>query len=83
LVKCVSAPAKSKVIGLAGSARPLREAKPEGVPLSGVEWQSAMYAEGLPAEVRLRALTFGGWLPCRIRGLLRLVVGGSGAGCVG
>ena len=24
------------------------EAKPEGTPLSGVEWQSAMYAEGLP-----------------------------------
>src|ERR1700754_3965165 len=29
------------------------EAKPEGTPLSGVEWQSATYAEGLPAEVRL------------------------------
>ncbi len=24
------------------------EAKPQGTPLSGVEWQSAMYAEGLP-----------------------------------
>jgi type I restriction enzyme R subunit len=33
------------------------EAKPVGMPLSGVEWQSAMYASGLPAEVRLRALT--------------------------
>src|SRR5881398_2008656 len=32
------------------------EAKPEGTPLSGVEWQSATYAAGLPAEVRLRAL---------------------------
>ena len=31
------------------------EAKPEGTTLSGVEWQSAMYAEGLPAEVRLKA----------------------------
>lgn len=30
------------------------EAKPQGQTLSGVEWQSAMYAEGLPAEVRLR-----------------------------
>jgi type I restriction enzyme R subunit len=39
------------------------EAKPEGTPLSGVEWQSATYAEGLPAEVRLRALTAGGRLP--------------------
>jgi len=39
------------------------EAKPEGTPLSGVEWQSAMYAEGLPAEVRLKALTVGGRLP--------------------
>lgn len=39
------------------------EAKPEGVPLSGVEWQSAMYADGLPAEVRLRALTRDGRLP--------------------
>ncbi|MFI2649676.1 hypothetical protein [Micromonospora fulviviridis] len=33
------------------------EAKPEGTPLSGVEWQSAMYAEGLPPAVRLTALT--------------------------
>jgi len=39
------------------------EAKPEGTPLSGVEWQSAMYAEGLPPEVRLRALTVEGRLP--------------------
>src|SRR3982751_4090885 len=39
------------------------EAKPEGTPLSGVEWQSAMYAEGLPAEVRLKALTRDGRLP--------------------
>lgn len=39
------------------------EAKPEGTPLSGVEWQSAMYAEGLPAAVRLKALTLAGRLP--------------------
>ncbi|MFD6400264.1 DEAD/DEAH box helicase family protein [Nocardia sp. NPDC060249] len=39
------------------------EAKPVGTPLSGVEWQSAMYAEGLPADVRLKALTVGGRLP--------------------
>jgi type I restriction enzyme, R subunit len=39
------------------------EAKPEGTPLSGVEWQSAMYAEGLPPEVRLKALTTDGRLP--------------------
>ena len=39
------------------------EAKPEGTPLSGVEWKSAMYAEGLPAEVRLKALTVDGRLP--------------------
>ena len=39
------------------------EAKPEGTTLSGVEWQSAMYAEGLPPEVRHRALTVDGRLP--------------------
>ena len=39
------------------------EAKPEGTTLSGVEWQSAMYADGLPAEVRLKALTVDGRLP--------------------
>lgn len=39
------------------------EAKPEGTPLSGVEWQSALYATGLPAEVRLKALTVDGRLP--------------------
>ena len=39
------------------------EAKPQGTPLSGVEWQSALYASGLPAEVRLRALTVDGRLP--------------------
>ena len=39
------------------------EAKPEGTPLTGVEWQSAMYAEGLPPEVRLKALTVAGRLP--------------------
>ncbi len=31
--------------------------------MSGVQWQSAMYAEGLPAEVRLKALTVEGRLP--------------------
>ena len=39
------------------------EAKPVGTPLSGVEWQSAMYASGLPAEVRLSATTKQGRLP--------------------
>jgi type I restriction enzyme R subunit len=39
------------------------EAKPVGTALSGVEWQSAMYAEGLPPEVRLKALTVDGRLP--------------------
>src|SRR3954466_9243668 len=39
------------------------EAKPEGTPLSGVEWQSAMYADGLPPAVRLKALTREGRLP--------------------
>ena len=39
------------------------EAKPEGTPLSGVEWQSATYADGLPADVRLAALTTDGRLP--------------------
>lgn len=39
------------------------EAKPEGTPLSGVEWQSSRYAEGLPADVRLKALTTDGRLP--------------------
>lgn len=39
------------------------EAKPIGTPLSGVEWQSAMYASGLPAQVRLKATTTDGRLP--------------------
>lgn len=39
------------------------EAKPEGTPLSGVEWQSAMYADGLPPDVKLAALTKDGRLP--------------------
>ncbi|WP_211323226.1 type I restriction-modification enzyme R subunit C-terminal domain-containing protein [Amycolatopsis palatopharyngis] len=39
------------------------EAKSVGTTLSGVEWQSAMYAEGLPPEVRLKALTVDGRLP--------------------
>jgi type I restriction enzyme, R subunit len=39
------------------------EAKPVGTPLTGVEWQSARYAEGLPPEVRHKALTVDGRLP--------------------
>lgn len=39
------------------------EAKPVGTTLSGVEWQSEMYAEGLPADVCLKALTVEGRLP--------------------
>lgn len=39
------------------------EAKPEGTPLSGVEWQSAMYATGLPDEHQMRATTVDGRLP--------------------
>src|SRR5215217_3903375 len=39
------------------------EAKPEGQTLSGVEWQSAMYASGLPPEARIRAVTVDDRLP--------------------
>lgn len=39
------------------------EAKPMGTPLSGVEWQSAMYATGLPDHVRRKALDPEGRLP--------------------
>src|ERR1700754_1843919 len=39
------------------------EAKPVGTPLSGVEWQSAMYATGLPDRHRARAYTHEGRLP--------------------
>jgi type I restriction enzyme R subunit len=39
------------------------EAKPEGTPLSGVEWQSAMYADGLPEQHRRRAVLLDGRLP--------------------
>ena len=39
------------------------EAKPMGTPLSGVEWQSAMYATGLPEEVRRKTLDPEGRLP--------------------
>lgn len=39
------------------------EAKPEGTPLSGVEWQSAMYATGLPETYRQRAILSEGRLP--------------------
>lgn len=56
------------------------EAEPQGTPLSGVEWQSAMYAEGLPngrtsqgaderrhASARLRSLGHGNPLHQRLR----------------
>jgi type I restriction enzyme R subunit len=39
------------------------EAKPEGSTLSGVEWQSAMYATGLPEAHRKRAITVADRLP--------------------
>ena len=39
------------------------EAKPQGTTLAGVEWQSAMYADGLPPDVRLKSLTVDGRLP--------------------
>jgi type I restriction enzyme R subunit len=39
------------------------EAKPEGTPLTGVEWQSAMYASGLTPEQRLMAVTVSDRLP--------------------
>lgn len=41
----------------------MTEAKPVGTPLSGVEWQSAMYATGLPAEVHLSVVARDGRLP--------------------
>lgn len=39
------------------------EAKKEGTPLAGVEWQSAMYAEGLPEADQQRAELINGRLP--------------------
>ncbi|GAA4156179.1 DEAD/DEAH box helicase family protein [Leifsonia shinshuensis] len=39
------------------------EAKPEGATLSGVEWQSTKYADGLPSEFQNRAGTVDGRLP--------------------
>ncbi|SHT53359.1 type III restriction enzyme, res subunit [Mycobacteroides abscessus subsp. abscessus] len=39
------------------------EAKPQGTTLTGVEWQSSTYADGLPPAVRLKALTKDGRLP--------------------
>ncbi|WP_299442252.1 hypothetical protein [uncultured Phycicoccus sp.] len=39
------------------------EAKPQGTTLSGVEWQSAMYADGLPDAIAKRAVTIEGRLP--------------------
>ncbi len=39
------------------------EAKPEGTPLIGVEWQSAMYAAGLPEAHRKRARLHADRLP--------------------
>lgn len=40
---------------------------PVGTTLSVVDWQSAMYAEGLPADVRLAALTKNGPAAVRVR----------------
>ena len=48
--------ADRKIIGLI-------EAKSAGTPLTGVEWQSAMYATGLSASQRLQAVTVGERLP--------------------
>jgi type I restriction enzyme, R subunit len=39
------------------------EAKPEGTTLSGVEWQSAMYATGLPESHLKHSVSVGGRLP--------------------
>lgn len=39
------------------------EAKPQGTTLSGVEWQSAMYATGLPETHWVKASTVAGRLP--------------------
>lgn len=39
------------------------EAKPQGTTLSGVEWQSAMYANGLPEAFRPKAVLVQGRLP--------------------
>lgn len=39
------------------------EAKPQGTALTGVEWQSSTYADGLPAAVQLTALTKDDRLP--------------------
>ena len=39
------------------------EAKPKGQPLTGVEWQSNRYAEGLPPEFKLNALLINEKLP--------------------
>lgn|GEM_PF-2898573 len=57
------------------------EAKPAGTTLSGVEWQRAMYADGLPAEVRLKAVTTETTRSCKPR--LRVGPWGvRGAPCV-
>lgn len=39
------------------------EAKPTGTPLSGVEWQSSMYADGLSPVQQLQSITVAGRLP--------------------
>ena len=39
------------------------EAKPVETPLTGVQWQTARYAEGVPAEMRLGAVMAGDRLP--------------------
>jgi restriction system protein len=43
------------------------EAKPMGTALSGVEWQSAMYAEGLPSDVRFQGDHHRGPVVVRVR----------------
>jgi type I restriction enzyme R subunit len=39
------------------------EAKPVGTPLTGVEWQSARYAAGMPPEIQIAAVLAHGRLP--------------------
>lgn len=39
------------------------EAKPAGTPLTGVQWQTARYAEGVPAEMRIGAVLVADRLP--------------------
>jgi type I restriction enzyme R subunit len=48
------------------------EAKPEGTSLSGVEWQSAMYADGLSAQQQLQSVAVAGPPPSLPERPLRL-----------